>query len=266
MAMSMIPKCSKPTDYKCKKCRDTGIAYVKQIINGMEYENGVECECGLLEQKRKATRLQFLNLPDYFKDVNLDNFETDIYEKPMSRTIVEKNLKFVRNYIENFDKVQEKGVGLYISSNAKGSGKTRLIASIANELLKIKGLSVKFATSMDILQEIKKTWTNEGEEQLTESKLIKYLIETDVLIIDDFGVEKATNWVNEKFYQIINGRYLANKITIYTANQPLEQNDYDERITNRIGEKSYRLIFPEESIRDIRKKENQDELLAILNS
>lgn len=262
----MIATPKKCSEYKCSKCRDTGFVYVKQMLNGYEYENAAECECGLIEQRRQDARLQYLNLPDVFKDVSLDNFDPDIYKKPESRKLIEKVLKVINHYLDNFEECQQKGMGLYIYSATKGSGKTRLVASIGNELFKREGIKVKFATSMDILQEIKKTWSNEGADKLTESKLIEYLIETDVLIIDDFGMEKASSWVNEKFYQIINGRYLENKVTIYTANQPLEKNDYDERITNRIGEKSYRLIFPEESIRDIRKQENQDEILKILNS
>ena len=55
-----------------------------------------------------------------------------------------------------------------------------------------------------------------------------------------------------------------NLITIFTSNTALENTSYDERIKNRILEKSYRLLFPNESIRDKMGKSNQEELKAAI--
>jgi DNA replication protein DnaC len=71
----------------------------------------------------------------------------------------------------------------------------------------------------------------------------------ELLIIDDFGVEKITDWVREKMYEIINERYLANRPTIFTANSDIKDLPYDERITNRIEQMCVAIHYPEVSVR-----------------
>ena len=66
--------------------------------------------------------------------------------------------------------------------------------------------SVKFTTSLKILEEIKSTWS--ARDNATESKLIRDLTYADILIIDDFGADSGRDWIYEKFYGIINGRYV----------------------------------------------------------
>jgi DNA replication protein DnaC len=130
-----------------------------------------------------------------------------------------------------------------------------LATALANELLNKHKKVVKFATSLDILDEIRATYDkNSGE---SESKLLNDLVSTEFLVIDDFGTERASDWAGEKFYQIVNKRYVNKKVTIYTSNYDLEKLKYDDRITNRIKERSYIAHFPEESAREtIAKREN----------
>ena len=83
-----------------------------------------------------------------------------------------------------------------------------------------------------------------------------------MLIIDDFDVEQGGKaWISERFYQIINSRYMDKKVTIYTSNSGIESLGYDDRIVNRIKERSFVLPFPEESVRDKIAKENMNELI-----
>ena len=65
-------------------------------------------------------------------------------------------------------------------------------------------------------------------------------------IVDDFICLSA--W--EKWQSIINGRYVDKKTTIFTSNYPISQLKYDDRITNRILERSLEIPFPEESVRE----------------
>ena len=155
-------------------------------------------------------------------------------------------------------------MGLYLYSGINGSGKTRMAVSIANELIYEKQIQVKFATSLQILNEIKASWDKQDRE-CSESKLLDFLSTTKVLIIDDFGVENSErDWIKEKFYHIINTRYVDNKITIFTSNSSLESLRYDERITNRIKERAYQIPFPDESVRDIIARDNMRELAEMI--
>lgn len=224
--------------------------------SGDGYTVAKECSCRnkLLETKR----LNFANIPVAFKDMRLNNFSYSVYKQNESKQKIILACKLIKKYLENFKEYQEKGMGLYIHSDTKGSGKTRMVASIANELIR-QQIQVKFATSTAILQEIKRTW--EKGSTYTESGLLDALSNTSVLIIDDFGTETYKDWIGEKFYQIVNDRYVNKKITILTSNYSLENIGYDTRIINRLKEITFQISFPEESIREYIAKENRQEIL-----
>ena len=101
---------------------------------------------------------------------------------------------------------------------------------------------------------------------MTEHQLLDDLSKAEVLIIDDFGIEKVKDWIEEKLYHIINARYINRLITIFTSNLPIERLDYDDRITNRIKEKCFPLVFPNESVRDYIAEENFSRLKEIMAS
>lgn len=189
-------------------------------------------------------RIKFANIPEAFKDIRLSSFKTGYYG---NKSIISEVVDTIKYYLENIDEMKEEGIGLYFWSSTKGSGKTRMATSLANEFIYNHDMSVKFATSLDILSEIKKTWE---DEETSESKLLDYLTSCEVLVIDDFGTEAHKEWIDDKFYQIINKRYIGKLITIFTSNYGLDELNYDDRITNRIKERVYQVHFPEESIRE----------------
>lgn len=231
--------------YKCCKCKDTGRYFYKDD-RGIEFVK--VCECGFEAREVMNRRLRFANIPEKYKDVRFDNFDLSIFDGADAKKMQEA-FKIVATYFEHFEEMKEQGRGLYLYSTCKGSGKTRLAISLANELIYNKNQPVKFATSLQILNEIKNTWNNDTQQN--ESQLLDNLVTTDVLIIDDFGTEKSKDWINEKFFHIIDGRYLNDKITIVTSNYDIKTIDYDDRITSRLDEKCYKVEFPNKSVRRI---------------
>ncbi len=235
----------------CSKCDDTGWLYDPKT------NSAVECPCGYLKNQVEKNRLEFASLPETFKMKRLSTFKETVYMKSDSRLIIKGAINSVNYWLENLDEMMKRGIGLYLHSNTKGSGKTRMAVSIANELLDLQ-IQVKFATSLQIINEIKSTW--ERNSEINESKLLEQLSATTVLIIDDFGTEQYKDWIGERFYSIINQRYIDNKVTIFTSNYNLKNIDYDERIVNRIKERTYQIPFPEESVREHIAEENRREL------
>lgn len=230
---------------QCPKCKGTGWeTYIGE--NGYEYAR--ECSCGIRQREIQESRLRFASIPETYKDVTLKDIKTSYYTKPESKNLIKAAGEFISWYLENLDKNIEEGKGIYLWSEVKGSGKTMLITALANELINKHQKSVKFATSLDILDEIRATYDPHSE--VSESKLLNDLYNTEFLVIDDFGTERATDWVGEKFYQIVNNRYINKKVTFFTSNYDLKTLKYDDRITNRMGERSYIIHFPEESVRE----------------
>lgn len=235
----------------CPICE--GREWILKIKDGVEI--AVPCKCR--EKAVMSRRLRFADIPEAFRGMDLRLFRMDVYRKQESKKMVSDACKIIKTYLDDFESQKERGMGLYIWSRTKGSGKTRISAGIANELM--KRYTVKFAVSLTILQEIKNTWRRDAAGN--ESQLLDALSTTDILIIDDFGVEAPAAWINDKMYQIINERYINQKVTIFTSNDPLDKLSYDDRITNRIKERTYQIAFPEESVRDHIAERMQEEII-----
>lgn len=254
--------------YKCGICHDTGWEIVKDP-DGHEFCR--RCRCGLFERQAIERKLSFATIPKEFEGHTVANFQTDCYSTPQNRELAQMARLIAKRYVEQFEEIRETGKGLYFYSSVKGSGKTRLAVSIANDLIQQKMISAKFATTIQILDQIKATWgekkkKEDGEDQ-TEQKLINDIISVPVLVIDDIGVEGAKDWVNERFYNILNGRMIEKRITIFTSNCRMEDLKLDDRIVNRIIKMALPIEFPNESIRvAIAKKENNDLLDRLLGA
>lgn len=221
-------------------------------------ETATPCKCR--ERAIMSRRLRFADIPEAFRGIDLKTFRVDVYRQPDSKKKVADACRIVKAYLGDFEHQREQGMGLFIWSRAKGSGKTRIAAGIANELM--KSYAVKFAVSLTILQEIKNTWRRDAE--YSENQLLDALCTTDILVIDDFGVERPADWISDKLYQIINERYINKRVTIFTSNESLDTIQYDDRITNRIKERTYQIAFPEESVRDHIAEQHQEDMLQKL--
>lgn len=101
--------------------------------------------------------------------------------------------------------------GLYLFGEV-GTGKTFLAALIAQEYV-AKGKSVVFGDVPSLLADLKATFGKGGTEDL----LNRYC-DCNLLILDDIGAGKVTDWNVGVLYQIINARYNADKLTIATSN------------------------------------------------
>lgn len=245
-------------DSKCPRCKNTGF---EKSVDENGYEFYRECGCGIRIKQIASRRLEFANIPTAFKDNSFSGFNVNCYKTIDSRNYVFSAMKKINYWLKNLEDMQSKGIGLYLYSKTKGSGKTKMITSIANELIGEEyKRQVKFATSLQILNEIKNTWQNN-----TETQLIMDLVNTEILIIDDFGTEQVKDWIGEKFYSIINERYIAKKITLFTSNYAIDELVYDDRITNRIKEMCYEIHFAEESIREQIHANNEDDLAKMIS-
>ncbi len=215
--------------------------------------------------------LRFAAIPKEFEGLTVDSFRTDCYSTPRGRELAKTAKLIAKRYVEHYSEIRASGKGLYFYSDVKGSGKTRLAVSIANDLVTTAGESAKFATTIQILDQIKSTWGKQKEDEAnqirTEEKLTRDIISVPVLILDDIGVEQPRDWINERFYSILNGRMIEKRITIFTSNSRIEDLKIDDRIVNRIEKMALPVEFPAESVRTaLARKENSDILRRLLYS
>ena len=231
----------------CSKCNGTGWYYFVGE-DGLDYAK--PCDCGTLERDKQSNKLLFANIPEAYKDVALRKLSIKYYHSSESKSAFKAACDAVKYWLDKIDVMQEQGRGMYFWSNTKGSGKTMMATALANELMSEYGKTVKFATSLDILEEIRSSY--DKESRVCESRLLRDLAEVEILFIDDFGTERSTDWAGEKFYQIVNKRYVNKLITFFTSNYDLKTLKYDDRIANRIVERCFSVHFPEESVREVK--------------
>lgn len=146
----------------------------------------------------------------------------------------------LNNFKENIVEHVEKGEGLYIWSSNTGNGKTSWACKIMSYYfrkiaftsgLENEGLYIYLPTFLDDLRNSYSAPSPDFEEELEMVKACK------LLIIDDIGAERVTEWVRERIVSIINTRTANGLSTIYTSNLSLKgltDKLGDDRISSRI--------------------------------
>ena len=186
--------------------------------------------------------------PDYFSDRTIDRFSVSLYSFGENRNKAQTALDMVKKYISGYAMVISEygGSGLYFFSKERGTGKTFLSTILGNELSRA-GHRVRWYGMTNLLQEIKSGYDHDSDTSGAE--IINTCKNSEVLILDDIGVEKQTAWVNETMYTILDYRMTQCKPTIFTSNHRPHELKYDERIIDRITRMTELIEMPEESIR-----------------
>jgi DNA replication protein DnaC len=131
--------------------------------------------------------------------------------------------KEIKDVVESLNMVRR---GLYIHGDV-GTGKTHIVYAVARYVEETMGKKVRVYTSPDLFAKMRDSL--DGEYKGFIRDLLEY---RGLLIIDDIGAEKPTDWVMEQLYRIINMRYNEILPTIFTSNYSLK--DLSEKIDGRI--------------------------------
>src|SRR5437868_10680272 len=97
-----------------------------------------------------------------------------------------------------------------------GCVKTHLSVAILRELIEKKGVSCLFYEFGSLLKEIQNSYN--PVSQTSELKVLTPVIEAEVLVLDEMGATKPTDWVRDTIWQIINARYNDRRLTLFTTN------------------------------------------------
>ncbi len=164
------------------------------------------CERIKLKQE-SALLLKKSNIHKRFIDKKFNNFKTfDEITKSAKQSAVD--------YAENIYAHLAFGTNLVIEGLGKvGTGKTHLACAIAHYAIE-HGVPTKFINVVSMISELK--------ERMSIPKYIRTYTDTDLLIIDDIGKEKNSEWVCQTIYQIINIRYETQMPTIITTENSMK--------------------------------------------
>jgi DNA replication protein DnaC len=198
----------------CPDCGGTGWEFVEG--------KGVRpCRC------KKANRSDLLlsqsRIPHRFLGCDFENFE------PLCPSL-HRALMNTRKFVEEYPLVD---VGLLFLGRC-GVGKTHLAVAALRELIG-KGIPGLFYDFRDLLKEIQDSYN--PNTHTSELKILAPIFDAEILVLDELGASKPTEWVQETITHIINKRYNEKKVTLFTSNyldMPIGSS-YDETLTDRVG-------------------------------
>ena len=167
-----------------------------------------------------------------------------------------------RRYVAHWGEMYQENLGLLFWGKP-GNGKTFAAACIANALLERKPpRKVKMTTLGTVLNKLP------GLSAQDRDWYLKSLHSCDLLILDDFGMERQTEYGREQVFSIVDGRYLSRKPLIVTTNLSLRElkspaDMARQRIYDRILELCVPVCFDRESLRQEKARENMKRYLEL---
>lgn len=193
------------------------------------------CDCSVerntreAEEKRKRDRMQYL---DSMRRTGFPDSEMREWTFTKSDHTDPKNENIARKYVANFDAMRKQGTGLLLYGQV-GTGKSFLAAAIANELIS-QGTPCLMTNFSRLISRISEKF---GGDQ----KYLDNLNRFDLLVIDDLGAERDSEFTWEKVMNVIDARYRAGLPLIVTTNlTPKELNDPSDirrqRVLSRLKE------------------------------
>ncbi|MCO5194023.1 MAG: ATP-binding protein [Anaerolineae bacterium] len=193
------------------------------------FGRAVPCTCkqGELENKRRSTLLRMSQL-GALQNCTFASFAPEGIGLPPAKA---RNLTDAYKRAKTF---AQKPEGWLIFKGSYGCGKTHLAAAIANYQLE-HGRQVLFVNTPDLLDHLRATYN--PSSPVTYDEQFERVRNAPLLILDDLGAQSATEWAQEKLYQIFNYRYNARLPTVITTNIPLES--IEIRIRSRMTDLSF---------------------------
>ena len=222
----------------------------------------VECICQRTEREKQETlisqqkhldRVRRLKAEGFSDPAMLDwTFENDNGRSPQ--------MHHAHRYVEQWQTMRAENLGLLLWGGV-GTGKSFLAGCIANALME-QEVPVRMTNFARILNELNSSFSGRND-------VVDNLCRYPLLIIDDFGMERGTEYGLEQVYNVIDSRYRSRKPLIVTTNLTLEELQHPEdtahaRIYDRLLEMCSPLCFTGENLRKAAAQGKMEQLKRLL--
>ncbi len=161
------------------------------------------CECW--QQRLSQSLLKNARIPRGYAHCEFSNFEI---HTDTQRAAHRKAARLVEQF-----PVVDKGLLFYGDT---GVGKTHLAVALMREAIVRKNARAVFYETRELLKMVRDTYS--GSAEMTELAVLRPVLEAEILVLDDLGLEKKSEWVDETLGLVINTRYSERRLTVITTN------------------------------------------------
>ena len=208
----------------CQTCRGSGWL-VATGEGGEEVDRCSDCQ----GESRRSRLMHLAQIPPRYLNRGFDAYapQTDSQRIALKRAV---------DYLESFPDV-ERGL-LFVGTC--GVGKTHLSVAIMKQIVQTRMVTARFIDEVELLSQLKYSYGQDSPA--TEEQVLSPLTSVELLVWDDLGTGRPTDWVKDIIRMIINYRYTHKKQTIITSNWPLRRSSVragvaktEQTLEERIG-------------------------------
>ncbi|MBP1569196.1 MAG: ATP-binding protein [Oscillospiraceae bacterium] len=243
----------------CKNCCTP--RQLKIIVYGKERTVPINCRCQHAEIEKQRQKEKERDFQNYVRSLK----STGLSDKRFSEYTFENDKGYnpeiakAKTYVNRWKKMKEKNLGLLIWGDV-GTGKTFFAGCIANALIE-KGIPVVMTNFSKIINTLTGIFSEE------RNRYLESLAKCELLIIDDLGIERNSEFALEQVFSVIDSRYRSKKPLIVTTNLTLDEIQNPENLAKaRIYDRILELCVPVKINNVNIRKQNATEKLKELRN
>ena len=245
----------------CGKCHaPKEMFFAKGIVLMGRNRHPIECACCKAKREQQEVAIRQQKHRDLVRRLKAEGFSDTAmlnwtFENDNGRT---PQMHYARRYVERWQIMRAENLGLLLWGSV-GTGKSFLAGCIANALMELE-VPVRMTSFSRIMNELNNSFSGRNE-------VVDRLCCYPLLIIDDFGMERGTEYALEQVYNIVDSRYRSQKPLIVTTNLPLNEIRHPQDTAHaRIYDRILEMCVPISCIGASLRKENAQKKLESMKS